>query len=819
MTIAASRPGHDNPARPENSPSSPSQDSKASRTQIIILSSVMLSFMGIWSTAAVVLCDLASTAFYIGGVVESQIGKAAPWFIMAVMIFSYAVRSVYIESCSMFVRGGVYRIVRQAMGHGMAKIAVSALMFDYILTGPISAVSAGQYLIRLFNSVLRHFSIHKTLSEGWGAAAIAIAVVVYFFQANLRGIQTSSSKALKIMWATTAMAIAIIAFCVVTLAVRPETRTLPPWQPDLSRKTDNRGQPVLNEATGKQQDPLGWVAATPLGEKLRPENVDWLSLIGTIGIVIAFGHSILAMSGEETLAQVYREVKAPKLRNFKWAAIIVFAYSLMLTGLISFFAVMIIPDAERTRFQDNLISGLALHVVGPEWVKMGLNIFVVIVGFLILSGAANTSIVGANAVLNRVAEDGVLPAWFQSPQKRYGTTWRLLTLIAALQIATIVITGGNVILLGEAYAFGVVWSLTLMCLSMFVLRFTEPDRDRAYRVPVNIPVGGRELPVGLLLIVLILAAAALANFFTKTIATMAGVTFTVVLLGVFAATEWYYKRRPKGGSDGTDDSHQEQFKLKLVDTLTAEALCLDKKSRKLIWLKSPDDIQPLEREIEALDPEKEDLVVALAHRPSRKKRPSSEDAEGSENDIIDEESQPTDGPQPALRARDRKLLTALVDSSERVGKPVTPILLLSDDPDQAVTNAAQSIGASVLRLDLIGRALARRFDVGSRSERSRSAPAVSPSIPGPDALAAASIERTVLLRERDGWRFQGLVSLCQLIDFNGLIDGDVVKDLGRPARGPVDPQRRDAIRRPEADCLPQGVCSETTARRNQAVKG
>jgi hypothetical protein len=78
---------------------------------VIIVSSVMFTFISYWRTAAVVLCDLASTAYYIGGIVEQTIGPAAPWFILAVMLFSYAVRSVYIESCSMFVRGGVYRVV------------------------------------------------------------------------------------------------------------------------------------------------------------------------------------------------------------------------------------------------------------------------------------------------------------------------------------------------------------------------------------------------------------------------------------------------------------------------------------------------------------------------------------------------------------------------------------------------------------------------------------------------------------------------------------------------------------------------------------
>src|SRR6516162_5160422 len=81
-------------------------------SQVLVVTSVMFTFISYWRTAAIVLCDLASTAYYIGGIVESQIGPAAPWFILAVMGFSYAVRSIYIESCAMFVRGGVYRIVR-----------------------------------------------------------------------------------------------------------------------------------------------------------------------------------------------------------------------------------------------------------------------------------------------------------------------------------------------------------------------------------------------------------------------------------------------------------------------------------------------------------------------------------------------------------------------------------------------------------------------------------------------------------------------------------------------------------------------------------
>src|SRR6267378_6402368 len=124
---------------------SPFRD-RQTTAKIVVATTVALSFISFWRAAAVVLSDLASSAFYAGGIAEHAVGKSAPWFILGVMLFSFAVRSVYLESCSMFVRGGVYIVVRDAMGPFLARLSVSALLFDYILTGPISVVTAGQYL-------------------------------------------------------------------------------------------------------------------------------------------------------------------------------------------------------------------------------------------------------------------------------------------------------------------------------------------------------------------------------------------------------------------------------------------------------------------------------------------------------------------------------------------------------------------------------------------------------------------------------------------------------------------------------------------------
>src|SRR6187401_1665769 len=152
----------------------------------------MLSFISFWRAAAIVLSDLASSAFYVGGIAEEAIGKSAPWFILGVMFFSFAVRSVYMESCSMYVRGGVYVVVRDAMGPFMARISVSALIFDYILTGPISSVSAGHYLGRLLNeelSKLTHFEF--SIGPNQFAVFFAMLVIGSFWWNNIKGIHES----------------------------------------------------------------------------------------------------------------------------------------------------------------------------------------------------------------------------------------------------------------------------------------------------------------------------------------------------------------------------------------------------------------------------------------------------------------------------------------------------------------------------------------------------------------------------------------------------------------------------------------------------
>ena len=661
---------------PATPPASPSLRRTAN---VIIVTSVMFTFISYWRTAAVVLCDLASTAYYIGGIVEQAIGPAAPWFILAVMVFSYAVRSVYIESCTLFVRGGVYRVVREALGKFMAKIAVSALMFDYILTGPISSVSAGQYVLGLLLEVYLYIAVPHGDEAGrqairetmrpwlaWGSAAVACAITLYFFRQNIVGIHESSDKAVKIMVVTTIMAVVLIGWCLVTLAVQKGpshsadgTVNSVPVEPQLI--------PRVNPDTGETEDPLGFLKHTSFAQGVRSLHGNaWLSLIGLAGVFIAFGHSVLAMSGEETLAQVYREVESPKLPNFQKAAFIVFLYSVVLTAGVSFLAVLLIPaDVRMAKFSDNLLAGLAMHVYGPHWAKLILNAFVVVVGGLILAGAVNTAIIGSNGVLNRVAEDGVLPEWFLKPHPKYGTTHRILYLIVGLQLFTIVISRGDVLLLGEAYAFGVVWSFVFQALAMVVLRFKDP-RPREFKVPLNVRVGRYEVPIGLTLILLILLASAVANLLTKETATVAGLTFTAVFFTIFWLSERYYEGRRRGAQH----QHLDQFNQETAAEITPATLGLKKPYRRLVSIRSDHNLFMLERALADTDPTTTDLIVMTAKLA------------------------PIGGglPEPAgLDVYNQKLMTAVLERAEKAGKEVKPLIVPTNNPLHAVLKTAMSL--------------------------------------------------------------------------------------------------------------------------------
>ena len=612
----------------------------------MVATTAMLTFITFWRAAAIVLNDLASSAYYAGGIAEQAVGKSAPYFILAVMLFSYAVRAIYVESCSMFVRGGVYRVVKEAMGGTLAKFSVSALMFDYVLTGPISGVSAGQYLVGFLNEVLKYAHFAVVLPVNAASATFAILVTLYFWWENIKGIPESSEKALRIMQFTTVMVVLLIGWCCYTVWVRGSHLPPPPTLANLHFAPDA----------------LGWL-----------KNSNLPHTIGLLGIFIGLGHSILAMSGEESLAQVYREIQHPKLPNLKKAGLVIFIYSMVFTSLVSFFAVMIIPDAVRKNFFDNLIGGLAMNMAGPLMLRLVFHGFVVLVGTLILAGAVNTAIVGSNGVLNRVSEDGVLSDWFRHPHPRFGTSYRIIDMVVGLQIITILLSRGDVYLLGEAYAFGVIWSFVMKGLAVLVLRFKEPGK-REYRVPMNFHIAGREIPVGLGLITLVLFGVAMVNLFTKQVATISGVAFTLVLFAIFTISEKVTRSR--------QGVHQEldQFHLVPGEELTPKAVGV-RKDNVLVMVRDFHTLYHLNAALRRVNTARQDVAVLHIRVLQR--------AASGSSDLV---------PEQLFSATEQLLFTKALSLAEHEGKSIHLSVAAASEIWEGILRSAQSLQSSTIVL-------------------------------------------------------------------------------------------------------------------------
>ncbi|MFB3812546.1 MAG: APC family permease [Terriglobales bacterium] len=627
--------------------------------RIVVATSVMLTFISYWRAAAVILNDLGSSAFYAGGIAEQAVGRSAPWLIVAVMLFSFAVRAVYVESCSMFVRGGVYRIVKEAIGGTLAKVAVSTLMFDYILTGPISGVSAGHYIAGLVNDIFAAMTAHGWMPQAIVnlfhgtpqvngnllAMALAMVVTLYYWWQNIKGIEESSEKALRVMEITTVMVVLLLGWSAYTLLTRPFQIPPLPFPQNLD---------FAPEALGF----------------LKDSNIH--KTFGLFGILMAFGHSVLAMSGEESLAQVYREIAHPKLKNLKRTALIIAIYSLVFTGGATLLAGMIIPDAERLAYKDNLIAGLAMYMAGPQLLKLIFRAFVVVVGFLMLSGAINTAIVGSNGVLNRVSEDGVLTEWFRKPHRRFGTSYRIINTVVGLQLLIILASRGDVYVLGEAYAFGVMWSFVFNATSMLVLRFKYKG-ERGWKVPPNVKIAGVEVPIGIAAVSMVLVATAITNLFTKSVATVSGLIFAGIVFAVFTISERINKQK----FSRAQQQMQEQFQLLHSDTVENEVVGV-RPGNILVTIRDYNTLNHLRWILERVDTKQQD-VVCMAARITRLSAGGSELA--MEQIFSDYE---------------QTLFTRAVAIAEKFGKHISLLVVPARDVWSAIVQTANAMESSAV---------------------------------------------------------------------------------------------------------------------------
>jgi hypothetical protein len=273
-----------------------------------------------------------------------------------------------------------------------------------------------------------------------------------------------------------------------------------------------------------------------------------------------------------------------------------------------------------------------------------------------------------------VAEDGVLIEWFRKPQPKFGTTFRIISLIALAQILTIIGSRGDMYLLGEAYAFGVVWSFSLKSLGVLALRFQRHDQE--YKVPLNFRLGKTEIPVGLALVTSFLFLVAVANLLTKKIATIYGLSFTAVLLVLFVVSERINARRREDGKP------LEQFNLdyhpEVSSTDAASPAIQARAGCVLVSVRDYSRLFHLEKVLQKTNMRRHDIVVMTVRTIG---------TGTGEHDLADSQ---------LFSGYERKLFTHVVAVAEKEGKHVELLVVPGVNPFDAMVQAAHNLKASRL---------------------------------------------------------------------------------------------------------------------------
>jgi hypothetical protein len=305
--------------------------------------------------------------------------------------------------------------------------------------------------------------------------------------------------------------------------------------------------------------------------------------------------------------------------------------------------------------------------------KLVFQAFIVIVGFLMLAGAINTAIVGANGVLNRVSEDGVMTDWFRAPHRRFGTTYRMINLIVVLQLVAIIASRGNTYTLGEAYAFGVIWSFAFKGLAVLVLRFKDKSK-REWRVPFNLRLDGNELPIGLGVITALLFSVAGINLITKEVATMSGIAFTIVFFVISLVSERINERQHAEEIHTT--TALDQFRLNTSEEISTETAEV-RPGNTICLVRDHNTLEHLKKALEITHTGKKDLVVMTVHL--------MRGPDTGYRDIA----------QDRLFGRyEQYLFSKVVALAEKAGKTVHLLVVPASDIFQAIVMTAGQLGSA-----------------------------------------------------------------------------------------------------------------------------
>src|SRR6266478_5237504 len=363
---------------------------------------------------AVVFADIGSSIYYVPGILYGRVGALAGFFVLLTMSVFVLLTLEYAEVSARFPEGGgVVTVAAQAMNSWVGALGGMFILVSYFLTAAISCLSAIQY----FSVVLP--------AIGPFVLVIAIAVLLLLGLLNWIGISESAKVSL---------VGALIAF-VSDLAIIWTVFTHIPLAEFPSLFTRMFAHASLTPAS----------------------------------ILVGFAGSFLAFSGLESISQLSPAMKTPRKKIIGLALLLVVITIGVTSPLLTILATLLQQNAAA----DPVLSTQLLSLLGGHWGNIVLQTEVAISASLILAFASNTAVIGAYHVFLALARMEFFPEFILKRNRLRGTPHWSIALATGIPIAVLLLVRGQIDILGDMYAFGLLGAFTVTCVGLDIIRYRE----------------------------------------------------------------------------------------------------------------------------------------------------------------------------------------------------------------------------------------------------------------------------------------------------------------------------------------------------------
>ncbi len=426
-----------------------------------------------------VLVQLGAVGVFAAGVAARDAGAAAPWYVLAAVLVGFAVRGVDLEASALFLPGGAYGAARHAFGRPTAIVAASLLLLDDVLLGVLAAGAAG----------------HALTGRDDPAVVVGVCLIGVVWWWCRQGRTIAIPTTTRVLWTAVAVVALTIAVGAVSAAWHPHARAA--------------------------------VAALPF---TSPASLRLAGLTAFAGVLFVVG-------SPDAFTRAIGEFPPPRVARARRALAVVNAWALFVTLGLSLLFVALVPAGRNLgRWADAPLMAVALFSGVPRALTLPLGVAAECAAAALLAWAVYGGTLSAQRLLLRLAEDGIVPRSMRELHERFGTPSRLIDIAALTQVAVLIAVSGQVAWLARVYGIVIAGSLLLKVAALVRLRALRLE-PRAFRVPLNVRIAGRELPLGLLAVGTAVGVPALWLTLTADGAAVTGVGLVAATAAVLIASE------------------------------------------------------------------------------------------------------------------------------------------------------------------------------------------------------------------------------------------------------------------------------------------